>query len=277
MIAVKTVNWCQTSRFSKLKATAYRVWTAPGINGRRAFTLVELLVIIAIIAVLIALLLPAVQRVREAANRVQCANNLRQLGLALHNYHDVHRRFPPGLLNTAWPARSPDYERRSWMPRILSFIEQEALSREFEEHRRIGVDYPWYSEHASTPIPLLLCPSDPAGPKTFGFGATPISEGFHGNYALCLGSTVLNPPDDLTGTRRNGMFFALSRIRLGDVIDGTSSTLMGGEIIVVPDTTDHADTRGRYLDALHGGTLFSTLQRPNTHEGDKAEYCIDYP
>ena len=163
------------------------------------------------------------------------------------------------------------------MPRILPYIEQDALSSEFEEHRRIGVDYPWYAEHASTPIPLLLCPSDPAGPKTFGFGATPISEGFHGNYALCLGSTVLNPPDDLTGTRRNGMFFALSRIRLGDVIDGTSSTLMGGEIIVVPDTTDHADTRGRYLDALHGGTLFSTLQRPNTHEGDKAEYCIDYP
>src|ERR1700758_3162596 len=115
---------------------------------RNAFTLIELLVVIAIVAILIGLLLVAVQRAREAANRIKCASNLRQLGLALHNYHDVHRVFPPGLLNTAWPAHGPDYERRSWMPRILPFIEQETLSREFEEHQRAGVGYPWYAEHA---------------------------------------------------------------------------------------------------------------------------------
>jgi hypothetical protein len=91
--------------------------------------------------------------------------------------------------------------------------------------------------------------------------------------SLCLGSTALNPPDDLTGTRRDGLFFALSRTRLSDVLDGTSYTLMGAEIIVVPDT-EKADTRGRHLDAVHGGTLFPTQQPPNTAVGDQGDYCI---
>src|SRR5262249_48938689 len=139
---------------------------------RRAFTLIELLVVIAIVAILIGLLLAAVQRVREAANRMKCANNLRQLGLALHNYHDAHGVFPPGLLNTVMaqlPAQGPDCERRSWMPQILPFVEQDALAREFEVERQAG-RYPWYATHASSSISLFLCPSDPAGPKTYGVG-----------------------------------------------------------------------------------------------------------
>src|SRR5262249_46050414 len=128
---------------------------------RSAFTLVELLVVIAIIGVLIGLLLPAVQKIREAANRIKCASNLRQVGLALHNYHDTYGRFPPGLLNTFMgplPAQGPDCERRSWMPTILPFIEQDALAREFEIERQAG-RYPWYAPNASTPLSLLLCPS----------------------------------------------------------------------------------------------------------------------
>jgi len=241
---------------------------------RPAFTLIELLVVIAIIAMLLGLLLPAVQRVREAANRIKCAHHLRQLGLALHQHHDAHEQFPSGLLNTAWPLQGPDHERRDWMPRILPFLEREALYREFEAQVATGQGYPWFAPNASAPIPLLLCPSDPAGPKIYGVGGTPVSEGFHGNYALCLGSTALNPPGDLTGTRRDGLFFALSRTRLSSVLDGTSHTLMGAEIIVVPDT-DQADTRGRHLDAVHGGTLFTTQQPPNTAVGDQGDFCIE--
>jgi len=241
---------------------------------RGGFTLIEVLVVIAIIGLLIALLLPAVQAAREAARDLHCKNNLKQLGLALHGYHDVHGSFPPGLLNSAWPPTGPDFERRSWMPTILPYIGQQPLYDKIEAHMQSGGGYPWYAPDTSSAIATVVCPSDPAGPKTYGVGGTPVSEGFHGNYALCLGSTVLNPADDLTGTRRDGLFFALSRVRFGDVLDGTSQTLMGGEIVVVRDLDDRADTRGRYLDALHGGTLFTTLQPPNTDVGDKGDYCI---
>ena len=96
-----------------------------------AFTLIELLVVIAIIGVLISLLLPAVQKVREAANRTQCLNNCKQMGLALHNYHDTYKRFPPGLDTGIRPYRAPPSQGWtaywSWLAYILPFIEQDNL------------------------------------------------------------------------------------------------------------------------------------------------------
>src|SRR5215471_4045165 len=110
-------------------------------SRRPALTLIELLVVIAIIAVLIGLLLPAVQKVREAAARVRCGNNLKQLGTALHNYHSAYERFPPGFATPA-TATSPDYFNAAWgwSSFLLPYLEQEALARQMgvAENTRFG-------------------------------------------------------------------------------------------------------------------------------------------
>src|SRR5712692_7686431 len=102
---------------------------------RIGFTLIELLVVIAIIGVLIALLVPAVQKVREAAQRAQCQNNLKQIGLAMHNYHEVHGTFPPGSLPMWWGA--------GWATLILPYIEQDALYRQLDLTQPVGSAGPW--------------------------------------------------------------------------------------------------------------------------------------
>ena len=123
----------------------------------RGFTLVEVLVVLTILGLLIALLLPAVQAAREAARGLHCKNNLKQLGLALHGYHDVNGSFPPGLLNSAWPATGPDFERRSWMPTILPYIGQQALYDKIESHMQSGAGYPWYAPDTSIAIATVVC------------------------------------------------------------------------------------------------------------------------
>ena len=135
---------------------------------RSGFTLVELLVVIAIIGILIGLLLPAVQKVREAANRIRCANNMHQIGLALHNYHDANGAFPPAHDTQFYPQYY-----WSWLARILPYIEQDNLYRQAELWRDGGPPdnlrwAPWYTANGTQPqnptlaavVPMYVCPLD---------------------------------------------------------------------------------------------------------------------
>src|SRR2546423_10935519 len=127
---------------------------------RRAFTLIELLVVIAIIAILMALLVPAVQKVREAAARTQCRNNLKQIGLALHGYHDRNKAFPPGYVSAVGP-NGPDDDRGpgwGWAAHILPDIEQAPLFRQIRFDKDIGD--PLNTQARMTVLPIFVCPSD---------------------------------------------------------------------------------------------------------------------
>jgi prepilin-type N-terminal cleavage/methylation domain-containing protein/prepilin-type processing-associated H-X9-DG protein len=206
-------------------------------NHRRGFTLVELLVVIAIIATLIGLLLPAVQRVREAANRASCANNLRQLGIALHHYHLANTCFPPGLvvdgtnLSDAW-ATAFTY--------MLPYIEQDTTYRLYD------FDSPWFARVNYDPvgrsIKTFFCPSNRSeglidlAPIAVEWGAAlpPIAAGC--DYALCKGANgALNRRWDRVPPEVRGVFGVRSTreinggVRLTAISDGTSNTFAMGD------------------------------------------------
>ena len=203
-------------------------------GNRGAFTLVELLVVIAIIGILIALLLPAVQAAREAGRRGQCVNQLKQLGIAVQNYHDACHAFPP--LNTGpVPASGSPNGEISYLVLLTPYIEQEAI---YNMINWSGVGMPSGSMHpqngAATAyrpyyveIPMLNCPSDVQCPSMSAtFGGITYQMG-HNNYRACVGTTVNN---NRTGAS-NGVFQCDGHgpLALRDVIDGTSHTLLVGE------------------------------------------------
>lgn len=191
---------------------------------KRGFTLIELLVVIAIIAILIALLLPAVQQAREAARRTQCKNNLKQLGLALHNYHDVHKMFPPSVIFAPDANLSGPGDGRSWLFQLLPYFEQANLYNAADLSVPTNLD-PVSSER----LAALACPSDPNSNTVISFGQDMGMTSYLGNGShRGIGSSQFfydcGPVADLTsGTIiRRG-------VRMRDITDGTSNTFLAGE------------------------------------------------
>lgn len=197
---------------------------------RTAFTLIELLVVIAIIAVLIALLLPAVQAAREAARRISCTSNLKQLGLALHNYLSIQNVFPPGRINTYVAANGHCWGAYSQM---VPQLEMQALFNAMNFSMNPDPDYTMTTSvvnmtAAVTVLNTLLCPSD-GGPTVVPVGGGPYA--VH-NYLLNVGSgysVVQNPP--APGTTPNGILFENSAVGMATITDGSSQTVAISETI----------------------------------------------
>jgi prepilin-type N-terminal cleavage/methylation domain-containing protein len=199
------------------------------------FTLIELLVVIAIIAILIALLVPAVQKVREAASMAQCANNLKQIGLAVHNYHDTFQSVPSigdwniAFRSNSWPAlssggglRSPDNTTGNWLVHLLPYLEQDNLFKKFYEGSSLANTadtFPTYDPLTTTPMPGFICPSDGSNPNfTITEDGTAYASGSYAGNVMVFNPVKMGPLDNV-------------------MPDGTSNTIMVAERILLCDVS----------------------------------------
>jgi prepilin-type N-terminal cleavage/methylation domain-containing protein len=199
---------------------------------KRGFTLIELLVVIAIIAILIALLLPAVQQAREAARRSQCKNNLKQIGTALHNYHETFRIFPPGVINAAWSGSgggtTTGSNGLSWVTMTLPYFDQAPLYKKFVTTQH------WMTSNTAQVaeiLTVLRCPSDVSPDQTNSVSVLMGTSNYPGVYG------VGSPSDPLGSDGTNstlpdfcqGMFGQNSKVKFASIKDGTTNTVMVGE------------------------------------------------
>ncbi len=244
-----------------LSFASKRTWT----TRRSGFTLIELLVVIAIIAVLIALLLPAVQAAREAARRTQCVNNLKQVGLALHNYHSTNDTFPMGVSRTIYAV--PDrFNNNSWAnwsvhSLLLGALEQTSLynAANFSVPCNDGNGFFMNSTVANTRISAFLCPSDPgAGSNRLTTYNTPLE--LDNSYSGSIGTTTNlagTTPPGVTATSNSptgstGMFAYWVCYGIRNCIDGTSNTIAFSEALV--GTGDNARNGYRGNAVVNVGT-----------------------
>lgn len=212
------------------------------LRRRPGFTLIELLVVIAIIAILIALLLPAVQQAREAARRTQCKNNIKQLGLALHNYHDNFLVFPPGVISST--TGGAPYQGWGWNAMILPYMDQAPLYNTINFSGTMQATAVANGPATQT-IGALLCPSDVGGAKVAFFDIVATVGGTATNYANVVARssypgvvgwwnnggtpTGLNGATVPTTQNYRGVFGLNSRIGIRDMTDGTSNAIVVGE------------------------------------------------
>lgn len=240
-------------------------------RSRSAFTLIELLVVIAIIAILIGLLLPAVQKVREAAARIKCANNLKQLGLAVHNYEGAFQGLPPGIIQTSSTAYNADlqeyatqtspttwsYANHSFFSVMLPYIEQDNVLRATTAGYNLKLNWDNAANQpvTATRIPTFECPSNPSEKIAVDPASSfrpavsdywPITRG-NNNDAVWVGLGMTFPGS--TGV--NGVLTANQRTRFAAITDGLSNTMMIGE----SGARNEGWAAGRkYNDAIIGGT-----------------------
>ena len=270
-------------------------------KSKQGFTLVELLVVIAIIGILIGMLLPAVQQVRAAARRTQCANNSRQVGLALLNYESAQQEFPAGWVTGIAnnPLAEPGW---GWSAKILPFVDAGNLYKQIDFS--VAIDDHVHESAIATTIPVFLCPSETVeeivnldihvehgehdhenlrqDDHDHGHGELWVSRS---NYSGCFGSTEIED----SPLRGNGMFFANSKTAMRDVVDGSSNTIIVGErrnelgpiswVGMVPEVdepfarivavTDHApnhsDQHFEDFGSNHSGGINVTLVDGSTH------------
>ena len=238
---------------------------------QRAFTLIELLVVIAIIAVLIGLLLPAVQAARAAARRIQCVNNLKQIGVAMHNYISTTNVLPPGRFNSHVAGKGNCWGAYS---QLLPFFEGEVISNAFNFNMPPDTDASSVvnSTGFTTFLTVLICPSDSA-PTLITVGGSPFAT--H-NYNLNVGSTypvLQNPASPLTGTP-NGPFFENAKVGPADFTDGMSNTAAVSDTVRSTAASTYAnDPLGVFL--ITGNN--SSTGPPLNSDSDYASLCLTLP